>query len=70
MFPRKSWLKSIRLALARMPHDALGYDGRHGTEQLCHVLSDYLGRVRGVIAGSDQIIVTGGFAEARWPARC
>jgi GntR family transcriptional regulator/MocR family aminotransferase len=65
MFPRKSWLKSIRLALARMPHDALGYDGRHGTEQLCRVLSDYLGRVRGVIADPEQIIVTSGFAEAR-----
>jgi len=65
MFQRKSWLKSIRFALDRMPHDALGYDGRHGTEQLCRVLADYLGRVRGVIAGSDQIIVTGGFAEAR-----
>src|SRR5262249_1239075 len=65
MFPRKSWLKSIRLALGRMPNEALGYEGRHGTHQLRRMLADYLARVRGVIAESDQIIVTSGFAEAR-----
>jgi GntR family transcriptional regulator/MocR family aminotransferase len=64
-FPRKAWLKAVRLALERMPHDALGYDGRHGTLELRQVLADYLGRVRGVITTVDQIIVTSGFAEAR-----
>ncbi len=48
-----------------MPHEALGYEGRHGTEWLRSVLADYLGRVRGVVAEVDQIVVTGGFAEAR-----
>jgi len=65
MFPRKSWLKSMRVALGRMPHEALGYEGRYGTEWLRGVLADYLGRVRGVVAEADQIVVTSGFAEAR-----
>ena len=64
-FPRKAWLKAIRLALEKMPNDALSYDGRHGTLELRQVLADYLGRVRGVITSVDQIIVTSGFAEAR-----
>jgi GntR family transcriptional regulator/MocR family aminotransferase len=48
-----------------MPHEALGYEGRYGTEWLRGVLADYLGRVRGVVAEADQIVVTSGFAEAR-----
>jgi GntR family transcriptional regulator/MocR family aminotransferase len=48
-----------------MPASAFGYDGRDGTGDLRRVLADYLGRVRGVIADADRIVVTSGFAEAR-----
>ena len=65
LFPRKSWLKSMRVALGQMPNESLGYEGRYGTEWLRRVLAEYLGRVRGVVAEPDQIIVTSGFAEAR-----
>ena len=65
LFPRKSWLKSMRVALGQMPNEALGYEGRYGTEWLRGVLAEYLGRVRGVVAEPDQIVVTSGFAEAR-----
>jgi GntR family transcriptional regulator/MocR family aminotransferase len=55
----------LRRAIAEMPASAFGYDGRHGTRALRHALADYLGRVRGVIADPERIIVTSGFAEAR-----
>jgi GntR family transcriptional regulator / MocR family aminotransferase len=65
MFPRKTWLKALRRAIHQMPAPAFGYDGRHGTLELRRVLADYLGRVRGVIADTDRIVITSGFAEAR-----
>src|SRR5579872_485578 len=64
-FPRKLWLRSVREVLATMPNGALGYDSPHGTAQLRSALAEYLGRVRGVIAHPEHIIVTSGFAEAR-----
>jgi GntR family transcriptional regulator/MocR family aminotransferase len=48
-----------------MTHDELGYDDRHGSPRLRQALADYLGRARGVVAGSEQIVITNGFAEAR-----
>jgi GntR family transcriptional regulator/MocR family aminotransferase len=65
MFPRKAWLKALRRAIDQMPASAFGYDGRHGTLKLRRVLADYLGRVRGVIADADRVVITSGFAEAR-----
>jgi len=65
MFPRKMWLRAFRRAIEQMPASAFGYDGRHGTRDLRRVLADYLGRVRGVIADADRIVITSGFAEAR-----
>jgi GntR family transcriptional regulator/MocR family aminotransferase len=65
MFPRKAWLKALRRTIQAMPAADFGYDGRHGTDDLRRVLADYLGRVRGVIADPDRIVVTSGFAEAR-----
>ena len=65
MFPRKAWLKALKRTIEEMPAVAFGYDGRHGTLELRKVLADYLGRVRGVIADVERIVVTSGFAEAR-----
>lgn len=65
LFPRRAWLKALRRTIDEMPPAALSYDGRHGTDDLRRVLADYLGRVRGVIADPDRIVVTSGFAEAR-----
>ena len=65
LFPRKAWLKAVRRTIDAMPAAALGYDGRHGTADLRRVLADYLGRVRGVIADPERIVITSGFAEAR-----
>ena len=64
-FPRARWLKACRNALARMPAEELGYGGRHGSEILRIALSEYLGRVRCVVAGPAQIVVTSGFEQGR-----
>ena len=65
MFPRKAWLKALKQAINSMPASAFGYADRHGTLSLRRVLADYLGRVRGVVADPDRIVITSGFAEAR-----
>lgn len=65
MFPRRAWLGAMRTALTAMTYDELGYDDRHGSPRLRRALADYLGRVRGVVAEPEQIVVTNGFAEAR-----
>ena len=60
-FPRASWLRSVRTALATMTDDDLGYGDPHGVTVLRAALADYLGRVRGVAAAPEQIVVTSGF---------
>jgi GntR family transcriptional regulator/MocR family aminotransferase len=60
-FPRASWLRSLRAALATMTDDDLGYGDPRGVPALRTALADYLGRVRGVAAAPEQIVVTSGF---------
>ena len=60
-FPRASWLRSQRTALATMTDDDLGYGDPRGVAVLRTALADYLGRVRGVAAAPEQIVVTSGF---------
>ena len=60
-FPRASWLRSLRAALATMTDDDLGYGDPRGVAVLRAALADYLGRVRGVAAAPEQIVVTSGF---------
>lgn len=64
-FPRARWLKAYRSALTKMPTDDLGYRDRHGSLVLRRALADYLGRVRGLVADPDRIIVTSGFEQGR-----
>jgi GntR family transcriptional regulator / MocR family aminotransferase len=64
-FPRAAWLRATRRAMDRMPRRALGYEAPHGCEELRRALAEYLGRVRGVVADPEQIVVTSGFAQAR-----
>lgn len=64
-FPRNDWAKSAASALAKMEPTDFGYTSRHGAEVLRAVLADYLGRVRGVTADPRQILVVGGFDQAR-----
>lgn len=64
-FPRSAWLRSLREALATMRDADLGYTDPQGTEVLRLALRDYLGRVRGVVADADRVIVTSGWAQGR-----
>jgi GntR family transcriptional regulator/MocR family aminotransferase len=64
-FPRATWLRSLREALGTMPDVALGYGDRHGSEVLRVALSDYLGRVRGVVSEPGRVLVTSGWAQGR-----
>ncbi|GAA2435173.1 PLP-dependent aminotransferase family protein [Streptomyces glaucus] len=62
-FPRAEWLRAARRALAAAPHDALGYGDPRGRPELRTALAGYLGRVRGVRADPERIVVCSGFAH-------
>lgn len=64
-FPRAAWLRSIRKALATMPDADLDYGDPRGVELLRSTLADYLGRVRGVVAEPENVVITSGFVQAR-----
>lgn len=72
-FPRDRWLRSLRAALRQAPIDAVGYPDPRGVPALRQSLADYLGRVRGVAAEPEQLLICGGFSQAfsilcRWLA--
>lgn len=64
-FPRSRWARATAAAIATMQPDEFGYGHRHGAEPLRRALVDYLGRVRGVTAAPQQVLVIGGFDQAR-----
>ncbi|GLQ10615.1 GntR family transcriptional regulator [Devosia yakushimensis] len=64
-FPATRWLKAVEAALKAMVPGDFGYGQRFGVLPLRQVLADYLGRVRGVSADPRQILITGGFEQAR-----
>jgi len=64
-FPRSTWLRCMRDGLAKMRDADLGYSDPHGSEVLRVALTDYLGRVRGVVTDPGRVIVTSGFAQGR-----
>ncbi len=62
-FPRAAWLRSLRRALATMTDADLGYGDPRGVEVLRSALADYLGRVRGVVADPEHIVITSGYTQ-------
>jgi GntR family transcriptional regulator/MocR family aminotransferase len=64
-FPASRWLRAVEAALKTMTPDDFGYGQRFGVLLLRQALADYLGRVRGVSADPRQILITGGFEQAR-----
>ena len=62
-FPRAAWLRSLREALATITDADLGYGDPRGVEALRFALADYLGRVRGVVANPEHIVVTNGYTQ-------
>jgi GntR family transcriptional regulator/MocR family aminotransferase len=64
-FPRPAWLRSVREALAVMTDADLGYGDPAGVGALRSALADYLGRVRGVVAEPERIVVTSGYSQGQ-----
>src|SRR5262249_45836205 len=63
-FPTGAWLRSARRAVTGAPAAAFGYGDPAGHPRLRAALAEYLGRVRGVLATPDQVIVTSGYVQA------
>jgi GntR family transcriptional regulator/MocR family aminotransferase len=63
MFPRGAWLRSLRRALATMTDADLRYGDPRGADVLRGALADYLGRVRGVVADPEHVVVTSGYTQ-------
>jgi GntR family transcriptional regulator/MocR family aminotransferase len=64
LFPSSAWMRATRSALATLPADRLDYVDERGLTELREVLVDYLGRVRGVSADVDRVMVTNGFSHS------
>jgi GntR family transcriptional regulator/MocR family aminotransferase len=62
-FPRAAWLRAVRDALGAMTDADLDYGDPRGVETLRAGLAGYLGRVRGVVAHPDRILVTCGYSQ-------
>jgi GntR family transcriptional regulator / MocR family aminotransferase len=62
-FPRAQWVSALRAALSETPDAALGPGDPRGAVELRTALAAYLGRVRGVIADPEDIVVCSGFAQ-------
>ena len=62
-FPRAAWLRSLRAAIGAMTDAELGYGDPCGVPALRSALADYLGRVRGVVADTDRVVITSGYSQ-------
>ncbi|MCT2585102.1 MocR-like pyridoxine biosynthesis transcription factor PdxR [Actinophytocola gossypii] len=63
LFPHAAWARATRTAMRSLPDQALGYGDPAGLPALRETLADYLGRVRGVSCGPDDIVVCNGFSH-------
>jgi GntR family transcriptional regulator/MocR family aminotransferase len=63
MFPRQAWLHSLRAALGTMTDADLTYASPLGVEPLRSGLAEYLGRVRGVVADPDRVVIVHGYSQ-------
>ena len=63
-FPRREWQSAMATALRELPDVALSYGSRRGLRQLRIALTDYLGRVRAVVAEPDRVFISAGAAHA------
>ncbi len=59
-FPRATWLSALTRVLRGVPDERLAYPDPAGEPELRASLAAYLGRVRGVRATPEQVVVTGG----------
>ena len=62
-FPRAAWARCLRSAAASITDADLAYGDPRGVETLRAALADYLGRVRGVVATTENVVVTTGYTQ-------
>ncbi len=62
-FPRTAWLRSLREAMGSITDADLGYGDPCGVDSLRVALADYLGRVRGLVADPERVVVTCGYSQ-------
>lgn len=62
-FPRAAWMRSLRKAMSGISDADLGYGDIRGMVALRVELATYLGRVRGVVADVDRVLVTSGYTQ-------
>ncbi len=63
-FPRAMWARHQRAILDRAGPDELGYGDPQGLRRLRVALAEWLGRVRGVRATADDIVIVSGVAQS------
>ena len=63
LFPRTAWATALRQALREAPDARFSYSDPRGTPELRQALSTYLGRVRGVAADPEAVMVTSGLTQ-------
>jgi GntR family transcriptional regulator/MocR family aminotransferase len=64
-FPRAAWLRSLRAAVGEIADADLLYGDPRGVEALRSALAEYLGRVRGVVASPERVVVTSGYSQGQ-----
>jgi GntR family transcriptional regulator / MocR family aminotransferase len=63
-FPRAAWLRALRDAVGGMADADLLYGDPAGVDDLRAALAEYLGRVRGVVADPERVVITCGYSQA------
>lgn len=59
-FPRREWQAASTTVLRELPDTALAYGSTRGQRRLRTALSDYLGRVRAVVADPSRMLISAG----------
>jgi GntR family transcriptional regulator / MocR family aminotransferase len=62
-FPRAVWARALTRVLRTVSDERLGYPDPAGVPELRSTLSAYLGRVRGVRAEPDRLLITNGLRQ-------
>jgi len=61
-FPRREWQSAMTTVLRELPDAALSYGSRRGLRRLRVALTEYLGRVRAVVAEPERVFISSGAA--------
>ncbi len=62
-FPRTAWATATRDVLQTIPDAGLGYQPPWGVETLRELMTEYLGRVRGVLTDPSSVLVVTGVTQ-------